>query len=176
MQRIVFLDNNILSWALKSSGIPDESGNVDKSKSLLDFLTIENSLVYIPSIVVTEFLNNIPIENHQLHIESLSKRFRIVPFDTAAARETSRLFRLRDADETIKQMKKENISNRTIKADCMIVGTAISHKATIIYSDDKGLKNIAHNEIPVKSLADAEVAVQKALRFEITTQPQPHED
>lgn len=84
-------------------------------------------------------------------IDHLRKGYHLPPFDFQAASHYARLFKI-----SIKGLKKERhehqLTTRDIKADLMIVASALAQGATCIYSNDQGLMKVAGNAIKVEKL------------------------
>jgi predicted nucleic acid-binding protein len=80
----------------------------------------------------------------------LAQSYPIVPFDTAAAAIYAKLWQERKSSGLIDLLKIENGATRQeLKADCMIVATAIQHKVKALYSHDASLRKFANGAIPV---------------------------
>ncbi|MFH0957720.1 MAG: hypothetical protein V1897_03365 [Pseudomonadota bacterium] len=148
---LVCLDSNIVIWGIKGTASSGQEGMVPKAKAFLEYLQENKITALIPMPVLAEILIHVPAENHLGFIDHLRKGYHLPPFDFQAASFYARLFKT-----NIKSLKKErgdqHLTNRDIKADLMIVASALAQGASCIYSDDKGLMKVAGNAIKVEKL------------------------
>ena len=105
----------------------------------------------VPSVVVAELLCALKPTEHNAFSERMHRRFIVPPFDTKAALHYAQIWSKKRGETDI-----EKISKPAKKADLMIIATAIAKGAERIYSQDKGLKNLAQGYIEVKPLPSFE--------------------
>jgi len=142
-KKIVCLDTQILIWGIKGEAKPNQLNLVAKAKNFIDWLAGQKLTVIIPSVVLSEVLVKVPKKDHNKIISKITKRFKIIPFETIAAQKHAYYW----------LDKKGVIPNRTeLKFDYMIIATALAQKAACIYSHDKGLKDCAEGMIQVKEM------------------------
>lgn len=103
----------------------------------------------LPAVVVAEVLCSLEPAIHNEFNALIQRLFVVAPFDTQAAAHFAVMWRMS------KQLHgKTGISRAEMKADFMIVATAIARNARCIYSEDVGLRKFAQNYIKVCSLLD----------------------
>ncbi len=148
---------------------------VERAKERIDYLVKqlekERTKIIVPTPVLSEILVRAGAEASEKIIEFLQKYsvFRIEPFDTRAAIEVAAMTReLLNGRE-----RKRGTSNATwtkIKFDRQIVAIAKVSNATIIYSDDDDVRQIATRvKIKVRGISDLELPPQDAqLGLELT--------
>jgi len=79
--------------------------------------------------------------------------FIIVPYDLQAAARFAALWKEREERNIIEKLKVDFEATRTqLRADCMIVATALAQNASCIYSHDRRLKAFAGDSIHVYKL------------------------
>ena len=112
--------------------------------------------VIVPSVVVAEFLAGIPTVQHQGLLDVHNRRFQIPPFDTRTAALAAELWRDAAArNPSLKDQVREafpGTEKAKIKADLMILATALVRKADILYTHDGPLRKIAEERIEVRDL------------------------
>ena len=157
---VVCLDTNIVIWGvLKQKRDPNQQSFVDKSTALVKYLVKSKDIVLLPSVVVGELLVKISQEEHDDVVESLSRDWKIVDFDSRAASKFAQMRYERLSPQMRRKLKRENPSatNRELDADTMIAATALVHKATRIYTNDRQFKNMAKEYIEVLLLDDLDL-------------------
>ena len=127
---------------------------VEKAKNFIKHLQNNETKMVIPSVVVAELLMRIPPDLHVLFTNLLQQGFMIPPFDVKASMYFAKIWQDRKEKKIIEQLQNEHKARREeLKADCMIVATAVANNASsIITYDDKLIKfaegQIKTSEIP----------------------------
>jgi len=148
---VVFLDTNIVLWGILGQSKPDQKGMIPKAKYLFEDLSKKHHDVHISSVTLAEVLCGIPANKQHIVREAISKHLMVIPFDTLAAKHYGLLWREMKDNGTYCVLQEEfSMIRREFVADCMILGTAISRHASMLYTNDKKLKKLAsqHLEIP----------------------------
>jgi predicted nucleic acid-binding protein len=156
---MVVIDSTFLLLFLNPNApVPaDENGvPVSKSKERIDLLIKElsssKSRVLIPAPVLSEVMIQAGDRFIEV-IEKIAKQsiFEIVPFDQAAAIEVAMI-----AKSELGKRKPDRVTTYAkLKYDRQIVATAKVRGATVIYSDDKGIKALCQRgDIKAVSLLD----------------------
>lgn len=141
--KVACLDTHILIWGIKEEAEPGQEHMIQLAKNLLAKLDEDKIMVVIPSIVLGEFLMRVPKNEHANVLKKLEKRFIITSFDVKASSCFANLW----------QNKKEIRNNEPtctrdhLKADLMIVASAITSGSEIIYSCDDHIPKAAGDEI-----------------------------
>ena len=165
---LVALDTQVLTWAVqalhekhvpieprKTAATPAQIAQWEERKgqavSLLQELQDNKTTVSIPSIVLGELLCAVPVSKHAALFDVLAKDFVVHPFDLVASMTFAELYRLRHTDGTIDALKAQTPppTREMVKADLVILATAVRWKADRIYSHDAGLAKLAHGRIRV---------------------------
>ncbi len=152
---VVCLDTHILVWGIRREATQGQEDYIPHARFLLQKLNDENAKIIIPSIVLAEFLVRCPEDKVNDIIGLFERSFRVVPFNTIAARKAAELWRdkLPALLEEIKAFPDEcNKTRQLLKVDCQIVATALAYNANVIYSNDSGMKKIGKGLIKVVSL------------------------
>lgn len=136
--KIIYLDTHTLIWGVQSACTPGQEQMKEKALNFIKTSLIENASFMISSVVLSEFLAGIPEENHNTFINTLSKNFIIVPFDSASALETAKL-----SQKHFGSLKKEYGSRNALKDDIKILATALVYKPTDVLVNDKQFLNLA---------------------------------
>lgn len=169
---LVCLDTNIVIWGILKECREGEEANLEKAKSLIQELAKSHDEVLLPAIVVGETLAGVNKTKLNLATDLLQQHFMIAPFDTAASKFYASILQTQKPEFFDAKKKRWDIPRKAYNADCAIVATAISRKASTIYSEDRHLIRLAENQpIEVKTLPPIPPTLLK-LPFE-ETQPLP---
>ena len=153
---LIVIDTQILIWAVKREATPGQEPMIEKAARYLEYLDRCKDKIIIPSVVVSEFLANVPEEREAAVLQTLSERFMIMPFDTLAAVHAARVWRKNsEGNPSItQQLKANDITKAKIKADIQIVATALARKAVRITSHDEWLVKSAQGHIEAGPMPD----------------------
>lgn len=155
----VCLDNHILIWGIRGMATPGQEEMVERAKDLLFEMDEMDAEILVPSVVVAEFLAGIPKTQHVGILEVLNRRFQLPPFDVRTAAIAAELWR--EAAERNPNLKEQiqdafpGTEKAKIKADMMILATALVRKADILYTHDGPLKKSAEGRIEIRELPPA---------------------
>ena len=152
----VCLDNHILIWGVRGMSTPGQEQEIERAKQLFEDLDQSDARVMIPSVVVAEFLAGVPKPQHGNLLDVLNRRFQIPPFDTRTAALAAELWReAAERNPHLKDQVKEafpGTEKAKIKADIMILATALARNADILYTHDGPLAKVAEGRIDVSEL------------------------
>jgi hypothetical protein len=111
---------------------------VERVANLAASLDVSNTVIGVPAPAMSEVLVRAGNSRHK-YIATLSDtwKFQIIPFDARAAIETGELV------ARVKSRKEQWATWAKVKFDIQIVATAKAESATVIYSDDKDIENLA---------------------------------
>ena len=153
---LIVVDTQILIWAVKREATPGQEPMIEKAARYLEHLDKCKDQIIIPSVVVSEFLANVPDEREAAVLKALEKRFMVIPFDTLAAVYAARIWRKNSEGNPspIQQLKADNFTKAKIKADIQIIGTALARKAARITTHDDGLIKNANGHIDAGPMPD----------------------
>ncbi|GAK50693.1 PilT protein domain protein [Candidatus Moduliflexus flocculans] len=160
--RLVCFDTQVIIWGVKQEATPGQESMIEKSKYLIQKCTEDGDRIIIPSIVVAELLMPMETRLHQTFTSLMQRKFIIPTFDLKAASHFAKVWQQK------KDIRKELMDNRVatraeLKADSMIIATAISNEVSCIYSQDVPLKSMATSFIEVKDVP--EIPVDSQLSF-----------
>lgn len=114
-------------------------------------LNEDKAQIVLPAIVVAEYLGPIPPEQQSEVTAAISERFIVVPFDLRSAAISARLF-----EEGKAQLPPGKPgARRQLKADAMIIATAVAHGAREFYSEDEACLRLAGTVVEAKRLPNA---------------------
>ena len=138
---LIVVDTQILIWAVKREATPGQEPMIEKAVRYLEYVDKCNDQLIVPSVVVSEFLANVPDEREAAVLQALEKRFMVIPFDTLAAVHAARIWRANSSGNRslVQQLKADGFRNAKIKADIQIIGTALARRAVRITTHDDGL-------------------------------------
>ena len=90
---LIVIDTQILIWAVKREATAGQEPMIEKATRYLEYLDKCKDRIIIPSVVVSEFLANVPDDREAAVLQALQERFMIMPFDTLAAVYAARVWR-----------------------------------------------------------------------------------
>lgn len=150
---MVVFDTNAMIWAVKRMASSGQEGMIARSIALVQKLEASKTEIGIPAPVLAEFLSPFAIGKRTEAYNLISDQFFVIPFDAKAAMIASEI---RHEKDMLGGLVDEYALNRNvIKADILIMGTAIASGATEIFSHDKRhmpsltLGRIKVSDIPV---------------------------
>lgn len=153
---LVCFDTHMIIWGVQGlNKTPGQEEWIKKSKNLISICEETNVKIMVPSIVVAEVLCALDTRLHVKVAELMHRRFIVSPFDVQSAIQFARIWS--------NKKKIAEISRQEMKADYMIIATALARQAQCIYSEDRGLKNFAQDYIEIKPLPDLPSVQMKLL-------------
>lgn len=109
-----------------------------RARILLSMLEEEKARIVVPSIVVSEILVGIPVEEHGAFVAELPRRFYCPPFDLQAAALAADLWQKHK-----KLPKRDQLQRTVLKADVLIVASASVAQAKVFYSYERKCRRLA---------------------------------
>nr|VFK66974.1 MAG: Predicted nucleic acid-binding protein, contains PIN domain [Candidatus Kentron sp. UNK]VFK72472.1 MAG: Predicted nucleic acid-binding protein, contains PIN domain [Candidatus Kentron sp. UNK] len=166
MKRIC-IDTQLLIWGVQGHASAGQEEMVPRTKAFFEDCVKTKSSIMVPSVVVGEFLMGIEPDNHAATIKRLQDSFILQPYDSLAAAVFAKLWQRRKESGLLGRIRTESLraTRSELKADCMIIATAIARKVDIIYSHDVGLKKFAGNDIKVIEIPQNEYQTDLPLQY-----------
>lgn len=153
MQKVICIDSQIFIWGVKKQAIKEQQHLIPIAVNFIDWLSDNDYKILLPNPIIAEILSPVPPSEHPEILEFFDKRFIIAPFDMLASIKCAELMNMALTEPELIQYRQENkVPKNKIKFDCMIVATAITKKASCIYSEDPDIKRFANKLIPVLPL------------------------
>lgn len=134
-----------LQWAVRKIGPSDK---IKHATILFAELERDDAQIILPSIVVAEFIIPVPASARPDVVASLRERFLIEPFDTKDAIMAARLW---DYGKVNRAMGAPG-ARLAMRADTLIIATAVGHGATEFYTDDEDCFTMANKVMTAKRL------------------------
>lgn len=156
MPEIACIDTNILIWAVQGAAHSSQTEMVPRSRALIAALQKEKARVIIPSVALGEFLIGLPPNELPRYEVLVRQKFPIIPYDIAASIVFARLWRAKADQNIIAQVKAENAPPTRVhlRADFMIIATAIAAGATCIYGHEPRFRRYTDGFIRFENIAD----------------------
>ncbi|WP_421718341.1 type II toxin-antitoxin system VapC family toxin [Algiphilus sp.] len=160
----IAIDSHLLIWGMKEESEPGQEDMIPTTKAFFEHCKQKNIEILVPAVVVGELLTAIEPKHHPIVLNLLQSSFVVPPYDAAAAAIFARLWRDRKESGQVKKIQVElQATRQELKADCMIVATALAQKAEAIYSHDAKLKAFANGAISVHEVPRIQVQHNLAL-------------
>lgn len=164
--KAVCLDTNVLIWGIKGEAELGQEHMIPRAKAFLKHLDENQIPAVIPTIVLAEFLARSDSSKHAEITQKLEKSFLIIPFDTRSSSKFSDLWKTKNGIR-----KDQPICTRDhMKADLLIVASALSSGVKSICSSDPHVKKAADGMVPCTDLP--EFADQLHLGLESEDEPE----
>lgn len=147
---IITLDTQATLWGLLEGGDKNDGDKRHRSRVLFAELDATNPkpTIILSAVVVTELLTRKHPDQRDDLLTVLSKNFEIAPFDVRSAGLAARLY-----DEHSGLVQKHTpYDKRNFRADTMIIASACTAGATVIYSDDARCRKIAVSVMEARKL------------------------
>lgn len=152
---LVCLDTHILIWGIKEEATEGQEEMIARAKAFLEHLEKTDRRVLIPAVVVAEFLLRLPVEVHHTIVNLFQRAFFTAPFDLQAAERFARIWQAQRDTGRIQELSQSHGATKSeLKADCMIVATAVARGTSCIYSNDDTLQKFAEGYIDVHEMPD----------------------
>ncbi len=162
--KLVCVDNHALIWGIREFADEGQEAMVPRTKAFFEWCRLNKTMIMVPSIVIGELLTAIEPKHHPMTVNLLEKGFEIPSYDAKAAALFAKLWREKQESGLVNDIRNElQATRQELKADCMIVATAITRNAEVIYSHDKKLKRFANGNIEVREIP--ELQYQEALEL-----------
>ena len=84
-KKIIALDTNIVIWGIKKQSTDGQEIMIDRAEAFLKTLEKAQVRVLIPSIVLSEAMVRVPIEEHGTFLGDIGIRYEVPAFDPRAA-------------------------------------------------------------------------------------------
>ena len=152
----VYLDTHILVWGIKKESTVGQEQMIPRAQHFLSWLEQNSIEVAIPSVVLGELLLRVPIHRHaEVYADVAERSFIVHPYDALAAVKAAQVWiSARDSGLIEDMLLDSGVSRGSIRADCQIVGIALSRHGIGIYSHDAGLKRLAEGHILVLEMPE----------------------
>ena len=155
MGDLVCIDTHVLIWGISNYAIPGQEHMIDRTKRFLAWLDNRQAQVLIPTVIIAEFLMNVPVEHHATITNLLEKSFVVAPFDTQSASYFSKIWQEKKGQKVVQELQRSGRTREAIKVDGMFVATAVARKASRIYSQDHiGVAKFSEGYIDVEEIPD----------------------
>ena len=144
------LDTHVLIWGVKQQAKPSQQHMIERTSNFIQWMENERHTVVVPAPILGEFLMNIPPANHSAITSVFAKRFVIAPYDARAAaifatiwQKNGKMYRNRVKDEPTRE---------EVKVDCMLVAVAMANNASVLYSEDPHVHELAAGFVTVREI------------------------
>lgn len=128
---------------------------ISRSKALIDRLDKTNKKLLVPAIVVGEFLIRIPAEAYQTTTNLIQRNFMVAQFDVRAASFYAKIWRAKQNKALLEELSASGKTRQELKADRLIIATALANGAECIYSHDNGVIAFGKDFIDVRDVPPA---------------------
>lgn len=146
----VVVDTHILIWGIKEEAEPGQEEMIERTRQFIEQCQTNGTRILVPSVVVGELLTAVELRSHLMTLNLLQSAFIVPPYDAAASAIFARLWQKKQESGAVNKIRSEfGATRQELKADCMIIATAMAQKADALYSHDSKLSSFAADEIKV---------------------------
>lgn len=151
---MVCLDTQVLVWGFIRSATPQRTHMIDRATALIDHLTQIQEKIVVPTVVLAELMMRIPPYRHNTFYQRVAQSFILQPFGVKESAFFGEIWKSYKGHKAMKALQKLESTRDALKADCMIVATAVASGASCIYSHDDDIRKIAQGHIAVQAVPD----------------------
>jgi predicted nucleic acid-binding protein len=131
------LDTNIIIWGVKEEASDTQEAMIPRAKRLLQQLRDDKYQLIVPAIVLAEALVQVEAQDHPDFLRLMRRSFVISPFDGAVAGHFARLwYTYKQHPLVLEVIQNRERTRAMMKADCMIIATALSTRSAAIYTSN----------------------------------------
>lgn len=95
---IVFIDTQIMIWAILGQAKESQKFLVPKAKHLISDLERQKADLYISSVTLAEMFCGVPKSTHNAIRKEIQRHIKVAPFDSLAAKHYGKIWRETKAD------------------------------------------------------------------------------
>lgn len=151
----ICLDTNVLIWGVQGESHPTQRHMIRRTKQCLEFWEEAKVDIIVPAIAASEFLCHFDSDRErEAYANILSRRFTIANYDARCGLIFAQIWNANASPSARKKLHEEHQVYKTVlKADCMIIATAIERRCDEICSNDSSsLVPMAQGFIEVKDV------------------------
>ena len=153
MHKVCF-DTNVMIWGFQKKAHPSHTHMIPRTRHLIETLENDKVILLVPSVVVGELLLGISETEYLAYAYVLARYLRVIPYDLRAAAKFAEIWNDKDHTGVVTQLKADGATKNALRADAMIVATAVTNNVDCIYSHDIGLKNFANGYLEVRDVPE----------------------
>ena len=152
---IVCVDTNVLIWGVKQECTPGQEDLLERAKHLLKQCQAAKDRVIVPAIVIGELLANLPLDTHEVFLRAIrDSSLVVVPYDLNTARLNAKIWQEQRPWE---KLKEAGLSKQAVKTDVLIVATALAQRCNVLYTQDRGVYNLANFYTDCRYVSDVDL-------------------
>ena len=152
MPRVVCLDNNILSYALKRESTKADENFILRADQLMESLKNERVVLVLPAPVVAEFFVRVEPQYVEISLRLITNSFQVLPFDLQVAVIAARIQTERLILSEQSGQKLTTLLRRQLTVDVQIIAVAIARKVDVIYSENDDFLKVASGRIRAEKM------------------------
>ncbi len=138
---LVTIDANVLIWGVRTTASAGDEHMIPRCVRFLEWLDECGHELVLTSQAVTEYLIGATVEERICELAELSSKYIILPYDVSAIEIAATL---RSDKDFIKSLGDDALKSRVcVKADVIIVASAVAGHVQRIYSRDAGVRALA---------------------------------
>lgn len=157
MGKKVCVDSNVLGWYVKGYATSGQEVYILKARLLFKKYQDDNVIIFIPSIVVAEVINDVsdPAKRDEI-LTFISENFEVGSFDIICSAEYATLFNEMSEKSFSTYRDENNVPKWKMKEDWMIaVEAKINNCSEIITHNKKDFKAFIGDYLPIFDLDEA---------------------
>ena len=152
---LVTPDTMILVWGIRGARRPDRGEREERAAAFFERYDASGDELVLTTPVVAEYLVGLDDDRRRRELEELAGAYRVLPFDLRVAGVAAKI---RGDRAFLRGLNRDPLRSRVcLKADILIVATALAHGVRQIVSEDAGVHAIARRcGLAVRGLAGAD--------------------
>lgn len=150
---IYCIDSQIFIWGIKKQCTAGQENMIEKAEYFFKRVDEEGHHILMPTIVIAEVLAPEPIEKYPFLMDVINRNFMVGEFNTMCAIRYANFLHKRFDD--LKKFAHDNgIRKEKMKADFMVLATALAYNADILFTNDNGLLKVSQGYIKADNIPD----------------------
>lgn len=150
---LVCLDSHYFQWGVLAKSLESQKDKIGQASEFFKLLDETDATIIVPTPIITELLMGATAAEAVKIIGVIDANFRVAEFDVITAKIAADIWNTKKGQAEIEAFLKTGDSLRTkMKIDTMILATAITSNASILYTEDEGLAKLASGYIPTRKM------------------------
>jgi len=155
------VDSMICVWGIKKEAIEEQKHMIPRTEAFLDFLDESGKKILLPAPVIAEILTPVDDEERKSEIiELINRRFVVGSLDAMASIKAAEIANKKNDWKEV-YTEGETFHRNRFKFDTLIVATAITKGAEVLYTHDSKFRNLASEYLECRDLPS--IAIQGKL-------------
>jgi predicted nucleic acid-binding protein len=126
---------------------------IPRARQFIHDLEDNDYRILVPTVVMFELMMVVPPDQHHKFLGYYRRHFLLADLNAPASKFAAEVWYRNSEDGTIDAIRDEPEATKTkAKVDCQIIGTALAHEVTTVYSEDPHIKRLGDGFLTVRGI------------------------